>query len=686
MEIHNKITIILIIIIICLIVCIIINQYYPIISDLILGGLIVVMLGMYKYNSYHKVCKTEGNILICEISGKGEYIAKSGGINSVDPEKNQAINKIIDFIKVGSQYTPKDPDDEKKLNSLLASMDKSLVECTSTGRGHNEDGSLIIYTLLDDINDIDDKYIFINMDLINYNEIYHTVRPKININDFELIGVNLQVNGHFIACVKYAEGWYKIDTIGPTINHVSDDYVMSIIDKNNDKNTQINGTYENPLPSYRVYRNTNKTKLKKGLPLLLRQFDNICYIACTLQLLMTTDLLDKKVKAVKINEDNNKTQTIKSNILTKFHKNNKYIKDNWKVLEKSRTVTTEGSKLLANIVINGEPYKKILNKLNITKDYSNITDTDIYTGNYLVDTIKEYLDPENKIRRRTKQENEKIDNLLISNINLDNAYNKLLIEIKAGIATQEDIEKSTQEDIEKSTQEDIEKSTQEDIEKSTQEDIEKSTQEDIEDPTQEESEKSTQEESEKSTQEESEKSTQEESEDAKEKARKEVEKKLNNAINDVNNIKPKSEEGKKIFKDFFDRINLFKTNINKMSVDSISTEYNSIETEMNSLDNEIKKYDEVVVNAKQTTKDHDEEAVDIEEASVEEDVYADTYTTKYGPSNTDDSEDIDNEDGLDVYSSYTSTNFTKKKVYNKPYGLGSSPFDDFYKKIVNLEV
>jgi hypothetical protein len=649
MEIHNKIAVILIIIIVCLIVCIIINQYYPIISDVVLGGLIVVMLGIYKYNSYHKVkvCKTEGNKLICEIGGKGEYNSKSGGVDGIDNDKKTAINNIIDFIEVGSRYTPKDSDDENELNGLLQSMDASLVICKSTGTGreHNEDAGLISYASLDTINNKDDKYIFINADLESYNESFNTEEIKtrgIKIDDFELIGVNLNVGEHFIACVKYEDGWYKMDSIGASSKKVNDNYVINIINNYNKrldgldviKSIEEQASYDNPTPSYRLYRNKNKTKLKQGPPRRLRQFDNICYIACSLQLMMATDLLDnntkkpllQRLKDAILDKKPNKEE-IKSNIV-ELQRAYKTLEETRKKLEKTGvSVTREGIIILNSITNRISNFRKavdsqLINNISVTeknkllKEYEDI----------LTSLLNFYKNVD--AREARKNSDDKINN-------------KLEAEAKEKSEDAEEARKKAEKSKEAEKSEEARKVAEES-----------------------------------------------------EKARKEVVTELNKFILDLSPLDPKSDKGKKILQNFIDRIELLKNEIDDIDPEQISSEYTGIKSDLNLIVNKIEKTDEESrKEAKEKTKQEaqddsstkiviTEEQIDAQEETIEDDEIEDDESKD----DKDFDDEIDNEDGIDVYSSYTSTNFTKKKVYNKPYGLGSSSFDDFYKKIVSSEV
>ena len=256
-------------------------------------------------NPKELICKIGGNGRKYKIKGgiKGGintnyYNTITGGIDSIPEEKKQNIIELINFIRLGSSNNPYNPIDEVNLNKLLLSMDKALVECSKDYiRGHNDDLVLLRYI---------DQNITIKSDILNkYNNdkyIFSQISPNnFKLNNFELIGLNLNTGGHFIAYVKYEKGWYIMDSvITDKYNIITEEEVNNTIKTSqsrifNENNFQYEPQINNlsPEPSIYLYRNKNNTKLKENQPIFLRQFLNICYAAAPLQLLMATDLLDE---------------------------------------------------------------------------------------------------------------------------------------------------------------------------------------------------------------------------------------------------------------------------------------------------------------------------------------------------------------------------------------------------------
>lgn len=218
---------------------------------------------------------------------RGANTQITGGIDYIDNEKKIKINELINFIKQGSGKTPGTPNDEEGLNKLLQDMDTNLTNCTSEGRYFNEDTRILEYINSDYINHIPFKnYIFSQLaqdEIVVVHE------------DFEVIGCTYFQPSppHFIAYVKYntndKDQWWKMDTLNPQRIKIDSQKINNILyspfsSQHGDK----------PRRSTCLYRNKN-IPLKTGTPPILEHFDNVCYLAAPLQLLMATYLLDDKV-------------------------------------------------------------------------------------------------------------------------------------------------------------------------------------------------------------------------------------------------------------------------------------------------------------------------------------------------------------------------------------------------------
>ena len=110
-------------------------------------------------------------------------------------------------------------------------------------------------------------------------------------NMYELIGINTNVGlGHYIAHVKYVGGWYTIDSIAwnsdNAIVDISQDFINNYLNSLNN-NIQNN----NSIPTMFLWKKKD-IALKQGMPIILKQFNNICYTVSALQLILATNLLD----------------------------------------------------------------------------------------------------------------------------------------------------------------------------------------------------------------------------------------------------------------------------------------------------------------------------------------------------------------------------------------------------------
>ena len=284
MVLSEKLIIYIIIIIIILIIAIILYFFHPFSFVLILGSVIILILsiGIFLYK----------RIILC--NNKKQTF---GGINCIDINKKNKINKLLNFIADNSKYIPDNNKDEDELNNLLQSMDKNLIIYNKDSiREFNQDGLLLRY--------IDKKLIKNNTNLHYQKDdkyIFSTISPDMfKLENFELIGLNLNVGSHFVAYVRYENNWYKMDSQKKISEIIK--YNKILDDINNNKSRSFMGdnldipdpaiTHDNPYPTIYLYRNITNTKLKTESPIILRQFNNICYLACDLQLLMATDILD----------------------------------------------------------------------------------------------------------------------------------------------------------------------------------------------------------------------------------------------------------------------------------------------------------------------------------------------------------------------------------------------------------
>lgn len=244
--------------------------------------------------------------LICKIGGNGRkykikggintnyYNTITGGIDSISEEKKQNIIQLINFIAEKSDKQPGDTNHETELNNLLLSMDKNLTICTSdkSQRDINEDTVLLNYINSNYINyNTFNKYIFTQQP----QEYIYGMKDSENI---ELIGFTYIMKKHFIAYVLYNNNddqpqWYMMDTLNANKSSQTDK-IKKVEQKEIDKIRSIpikENISSNTIVTY-LYRYKTNTELKKGLPTVLKHFNNICYAAAPLQLLMATDLLD----------------------------------------------------------------------------------------------------------------------------------------------------------------------------------------------------------------------------------------------------------------------------------------------------------------------------------------------------------------------------------------------------------
>lgn len=251
--------------------------------------------------------------------GKDEY-KKSGGVNNldnVDIQKKKLISQLINFIKNPSK-TPYNNTDETELNNLLLEIDPILVQCTPNGRDFL--GIDPIFRVLkvnlstkDNYEEFTDVYEtkelseYVTRELIFNTDSYLSPVKNSKDENYELIGFITGDNIHFKSYVKYENGWYKRDSLNYQNSTNNQIINASEIEKIIHKQFQkiINGTRG---ICYVLYRNMNKTKLKKGIPPIFKQFASICYVASPLQLLCATNLLET-------DEDLN------SSVITRFFKN-----------------------------------------------------------------------------------------------------------------------------------------------------------------------------------------------------------------------------------------------------------------------------------------------------------------------------------------------------------------------------
>ena len=251
--------------------------------------------------------------------GKDEY-KKSGGVNNldnVDIQKKKLIAQLINFIKNPSK-TPYNNTDETELNNLLLEIDPILVQCTPNGRDFL--GIDPIFRVLkvnlstkDNYEEFTDVYEtkelseYVTRELIFNTDSYLSPVKNSKDENYELIGFITGDNIHFKSYVKYENGWYKRDSLNYQNSTNNQIINASEIEKIIHKQFQkiINGTRG---ICYVLYRNMNKTKLKKGIPPIFKQFASICYVASPLQLLCATNLLET-------DEDLN------SSVITRFFKN-----------------------------------------------------------------------------------------------------------------------------------------------------------------------------------------------------------------------------------------------------------------------------------------------------------------------------------------------------------------------------
>ena len=251
--------------------------------------------------------------------GQDEY-KKSGGVNNldnVDIQKKKLISQLINFIKNPSK-TPYNNTDETELNNLLLEIDPILVQCTPNGRDFL--GIDPIFRVLkvnlstkDNYEEFTDVYEtkelseYVTRELIFNTDSYLSPVKNSKDENYELIGFITGDNIHFKSYVKYENGWYKRDSLNYQNSTNNQIINASEIEKIIHKQFQkiINGTRG---ICYVLYRNMNKTKLKKGIPPIFKQFASICYVASPLQLLCATNLLET-------DEDLN------SSVITRFFKN-----------------------------------------------------------------------------------------------------------------------------------------------------------------------------------------------------------------------------------------------------------------------------------------------------------------------------------------------------------------------------
>lgn len=236
--------------------------------------------------------------LICSIKGSREYKIKYGGMQKyggaidISDDNKKKLWKIINFLRGPS--SPGDIETYRKnyqneiiLNRLLQDIDYSLLD---NNYGNVDRGVNFADTLLKSIgiklieNDTDyvntDDYVFFNVDP-------DVLLLKPEDAGYTLIGKIVHTPGHYIAYIKKhsSDNWYKIDTLD-TIGDIKDIPEVEI--------DEVNLINDDHIPYIWLY-----SKLKNGtngvidrIPFHLLHFNNICYAATPLQLLLTTNLIE----------------------------------------------------------------------------------------------------------------------------------------------------------------------------------------------------------------------------------------------------------------------------------------------------------------------------------------------------------------------------------------------------------
>lgn len=631
-----------------MIVCIIINQYYPIVSDLILGGIIVVMLGIYKYNSYHKVCKTEGNKLICEIGGKGEYNTKLGGYGSISEQERINIKtELSNIFKQNNSY------DRKEFENIYYNIMKRLnteLDC-KIQQDSSEFVQVIIDKVFDKGNIMENANYFSDLSTeqspIDINTDY-TWDDKCKLNENKIIDKEL-VDQIFIALYGSirSKRITQSDIYGKNIKKIS----KIIIDYNN--------IQEKANDSLNKIKNEQKLKCDNitdiFITVIIRKIiDNYGFFS---PLFNESFYIMNVQSTIYMNTqpDNNYKKLLEEIVLRK-----QYITefDDYQLVafNELRGTSKPGGFTNSNRIINAGHYiTYVLRNIN-----GNLT---VYECNdRSINKLSTYTSLEELMESKIDTKDIRTTMLLFANKNniktdmptgLNNFTGSACF-VNSGIQIL--LSTNLFDDNNSKTTPYI-KEAKDTIKAEDYENAERAKTE------------------------------------AKTEEKKEYIQKLNIIIKDVNAINRRSEEGQKIFDNFFNRIQLFIININDIDLEKIKTEYNDIINESNLLNEKIQEAEDdasteiITEDRKEAKKSEDVgkeagEQIDAQEEEIEDEEIEDDESKD----DKDIDDEIDNEDGLDVYSLYTSTNFTKKKVYNKPYGLGSSPFDDFYKKIVSSEV
>ena len=239
--------------------------------------------------------------------GKGEC-KKCGGIDRIDDNlKKFNLLLLSYYINKDSLRIPNNREDENKLNLLLQSIDPKLTRCTfNTVRDFN--GIEIIFNTVGikskDYNEFKDRYetyevvsknIALSLDMVSIVPPLNDIK---NNKKYELIGFIEATGDHFIAYVKYSTGWYLRDSLkyNDSDNIENNTPIDDVeIEKKIDElyNTYIDENYCRLV--YTLYRDKDRTKLNTYTPPIFKQFQNICYTAAPLQLLIATDLLKMPV-------------------------------------------------------------------------------------------------------------------------------------------------------------------------------------------------------------------------------------------------------------------------------------------------------------------------------------------------------------------------------------------------------
>ena len=405
-------------------------------SSIILLTTISSIAWVLVYISTRKLTCVETNTdndkkLICSIKGSREYKIKYGGAVDISDDNKKKLWKIINFLR-GPPPTSdveayrKNYQNEIILNRLLQDINGSLLDNNdiNADRGINFADALL--------KSIGIKLIENNTDYVNTEDyVFFNVDPDVLLlkpedAGYTLIGKIVHTPGHYIAYIKKysSDKWYKIDTLDTRGN------IKVTPEVEIDEVNLINDVHIPYIWLYSKQKN-GKNGVINRIPFHLLHFNNICYAATPLQLLLATNLIeiantnsDTIQTTVKYTQDYNDTiillDQILDNIESKYDVNDDHVYSVFNSIENYKNTSdfADIQDFLNYIYSEIEKLPKITNEYTIT------------TNNKLINQLDNWIvklnDIEPKIQLDAKYNNDySLFSIIIDPYNNNNTNNKI---------------------------------------------------------------------------------------------------------------------------------------------------------------------------------------------------------------------------------------------------------------------